>query len=154
VIKEKKRQVYWLRKSVVIPKKYSNEDLAVYLGKIWDVEATYFNGYKIGATGKGYPNFNSAWFWDRYYYIPSHIIKYDAVNVLSMRVFTNQIAFFNGKPFIADLESVRIFNFFQRFKAEYVPMGLGMLTFFLGLFALFQFVTNRRQLETLLLAIT
>jgi PAS domain S-box-containing protein len=154
VIKEKKQQVYWLRKSVVIPKTYSNEDLAVYLGKIWDVEETYCNGYKIGATGRLYPNFNSAWFWDRYYYIPPRIIKYDAVNVLSIRVFTNQIAFFNGKPFIADLESVRVFNFFQRFKAEYIPMGLGMLTLVLGLFALFQFITNRRQRETLLLAVT
>jgi methyl-accepting chemotaxis protein len=154
VIKEKKRQVYWLRKSIVIPKKYSDKDLAVHLGKIWDVEQTYFNGYKIGATGREYPNFNSAWFWDRYYHIPFQFIKFDGVNVLSIRVFTNQMALFNGKPFIADLETVRIFNFFQRFKAEYIPMGLGLLTFFLGLFALFQFLTSRKSPETLLLAVT
>lgn len=154
VIKEKKKRVYWLRKSVVIPKKYSERELAIHLGKIWDVEHTYFNGQKIGSTGRDYPNFNSAWFWDRYYYIPSSIIKYDAENLIAIKVFTNQIPLFNGKPFINDLEKIRIFNFYQRFKAEYVPMGLSLLTLFLGIFAFIKFLADRKSTETLLLSIT
>lgn len=80
VVEKKGRNTFWLRKTFVIPEGYKNQTLAVSIGKVWDVEKTYFNGVNIGSTGSEYPDFNSAWNQDRFYYIPSELIKYGEPN--------------------------------------------------------------------------
>ncbi len=150
---DKKRQVFWLRKKVLIPEKFTDGEIGLYIGKIWDADRTYFNGSCVGESGAEYPHFNSTWFYDRYYHIPSHLVKFGRENLIAVRMFSNQVALFNGRPFIAGLESVRVFNFFQRFKAEFVPIGMGMITLFIGLFAFANFLSDRRSRTTLVLAV-
>ncbi len=151
---EKKRQVFWLRKTFTIPEHLRGSELALQVGKIWDTDRVYFNGALIGASGRDYPDFNSAWFYDRHYLVPPECARPRGTNTVAIRVFTNQHALFNGAPFIAHREDVRAFSFLQRLKAEHVPMGLGFITLFVGLFALAQFFLDRRSKTVLLLAAT
>ncbi|GAA0489868.1 hypothetical protein GCM10008986_14720 [Salinibacillus aidingensis] len=82
----------WYRKSIYIPEEWEGYSLKMKLGRIDDVDATYFNGEKIGQsgtfpTGEGEEGMISAWDWDREYVIPSEKINYGAENVISIRVF-------------------------------------------------------------------
>ncbi|WP_408007442.1 glycoside hydrolase family 97 catalytic domain-containing protein [Pseudalkalibacillus sp. A8] len=82
----------WYRKTIDIPAEWEGHSLKVNLGKIDDVDATYFNGQKIAQsgefpTGEGEEGMISAWDWDREYEIPSEAINYGEKNVISVRVF-------------------------------------------------------------------
>ena len=118
VDREKKRQTIWLRNEVTIPGGLRGKDIAFFVGKIWDVEQTYFNGVKIGASGREYPDFFSEWNIFRYYHIPPDLVKFDEKNVIAVRMFTNQFALWNDEPFISTLKEVKITTFFKRLIAE------------------------------------
>ncbi|HOS40085.1 MAG TPA: methyl-accepting chemotaxis protein [Spirochaetota bacterium] len=151
---EKRRQHFWLRARVTVPAAWKGKELAVRLGKIWDTDRTYVNGRLVGATGSEYPDFNSAWFIDRTYFIPPDAVNYGGENVIAVRMFTDQNAMFNGTPLIAPAEPLRAYSFRKRFVAEYVPMGMGILTAFIGLFALTMYLFDRRSRLPLYLALT
>ncbi len=140
---QKKRQIFWLRREIILPEKFAGKDIAFFVGKIWDVEQTYFNGVKIGASGKEYPEFFSEWNFFRYYHIPPELIKQNDKNIIAVRVFTNQFALWNGRPFIAPLEEVKISTFFHRLGAEYLPLAFGLLTLLIALSSLMQFFIDR-----------
>jgi len=130
---DRKKQLCYLTKDVIIPEKYRNKNIAIYLGKIWDVEETYINGVKIGMTGSHYPNFHSDWNVAVYHYIPNQLIKYDQPNTIVIRQFTDQQLNFNGTPFIGIEYSVKKYTFYIRFMAEYLVMALGLLTLIFGI---------------------
>ncbi|MEJ5361228.1 MAG: methyl-accepting chemotaxis protein [Spirochaetota bacterium] len=140
---KKSKQYIWLRKSVVIPDSFKKYDIAFVLGKVWDVEQTYFNGYKIGSAGSEYPNFHSEWNSFRYYIIPSHAIKYNQVNIIAIRVFSNQNAEYNGIPLITTLANAKVINFYRSLLAEYIPLATSFITFLLGCIALFFYFKNK-----------
>jgi cephalosporin-C deacetylase len=82
----------WYRVTVTVPstlkevaKKYGGFDLV--LGKIDDVDFTYFNGELIGNLGVLPPKYKSAWDIDRVYRIPVSKIRWDQPNTIAVRVF-------------------------------------------------------------------
>jgi cephalosporin-C deacetylase len=82
----------WYRKNIVLDSKQmrravrSKGSLVIRLGKIDDADETFFNGVKIGATGKMPPQSESAWDVDRIYFIPKKLINWRKPNVLAIRV--------------------------------------------------------------------
>ncbi len=61
LFREQKKQAIWIRKTFVIPESMRNRDLAVYLGRVLEVEWTYLNGVNIGSSGYDYPHYFSSW---------------------------------------------------------------------------------------------
>ena len=143
VDREKKRQTIWLRRDVVIPEHFRDKDIALFIGKIWDVEQTHVNGVKIGSAGSEYPEFFSEWNFFRYYHIPPEIIKYGSSNTIAVRMFTNQFALWNDSPFISTTREVRTSTFWKRLVAEHIPMALGILTLLVAFASLLQFFIDR-----------
>ena len=78
----------WYRKGIKIPKQVKGKKIIVNLGKIKDVDETYFNGVLIGSTGGMPPGFESAADVARLYEIPEHLINFDGKNVLAVRVYS------------------------------------------------------------------
>ncbi|SDH99101.1 glycoside hydrolase family 97 catalytic domain-containing protein [Alteribacillus bidgolensis] len=82
----------WYRKTINIPAEWEGHPLKVTLGKIDDVDITYFNGEKIGQSGE-FPTdeegegMDTAWDQVREYEIPTEAIKYGQENEISIRVF-------------------------------------------------------------------
>jgi len=75
--------VIWFRKTVDIPKSW-NGDLILELGPIDDMDDSYFNGQKIGATDhEGFWNAN------RKYTIPAQFV-HPGKNLIAVRVIDNQ----------------------------------------------------------------
>lgn len=143
--KERKRQVVWIRKKFVIPESMKNIELALYGGKIWDVDQTYFNGETIGVTGAEHPDFYSAWNQDRQYHIPKSRIKYGEENIVAVRVYSNLKPLINGKPFIGEMRSVKTHSFWKSFFARYVPLATGLFTLLLGISSFVQFMMDRKD---------
>ena len=88
-----KDNVYaWYRITVRIPGSMKMEEkgngIKLHLGKIDDVDQTFFNGKLIGQTGSLPPSYESKWDADRVYIIPDSIINWDKDNVIAVRVFS------------------------------------------------------------------
>ncbi len=101
--------IAWYRAKIVIPASFrknyqKHEYLILRLGKVDDVDDTYFNGVKIGGeTG-----------WDLYrtYLIPTDLIKWDQENVLAIRVndFDGNGGMYGGRVKIADFRLENILS--------------------------------------------
>ena len=83
--------IAWYRKTIVVPsisKRQAKKSgsMVLKIGAIDDADETYFNGVKIGATGKFPPISESAWDIHRAYIVPYNLIRWDAPNVISVRV--------------------------------------------------------------------
>lgn len=79
------KSVGWYRVQVTLPPSLQGRDLVVSLGTIDDADESYFNGEKIGATGKFPPNDQSAWDVERNYLIPKSLVKKE--NTIAIRVY-------------------------------------------------------------------
>lgn len=82
----------WYRVTINIPsslkeiaKKYDGFNLI--LGKIDDVDFTYFNGRLLAKMGQLPPEYITKWDVDRDYRVPFSWIKWDQPNVIAIRVF-------------------------------------------------------------------
>lgn len=73
-----------LSKRIVMPESLRSEYFLLHLGKIGDADKTYFNNKLIGASGQFSPNEFSVWNKNRYYLVPSEIIKYNDVNEIKI----------------------------------------------------------------------
>ena len=151
--KNKTRKIIWLRKTFSVPIEWKNRDLALELGKLWDADNTYLNGIKIGSSGSEFPDFFSLWNYDRYYIIPDNALRFGETNVVAIRIFSNCLSFYDGKPFIGSVRSVRTYNFFQRLFAEYIVIALTVLSIFLGTISLVQYFTYREYILPLFYSI-
>ncbi len=81
----------WYRKKIIIPQEWKRNTrkaggLVLKLGKIDDADETFFNGIKIGSTGKMPPENVSAWDTEREYIIPYKLVKWNEVNTIAVRV--------------------------------------------------------------------
>ncbi len=76
----------WYRAFVVIPKEWSDSELSLSLGKIDDVDQTFFNGEKIGETGTFPPNSLTAWNQTRRYSVPASLVRPGQANLIAVRV--------------------------------------------------------------------
>lgn len=83
----------WYRREFELPASLENDRLILLMGRIDDLDEVYLNGEKIGRTGKIYSDpdqiylENDAWLRDRAYTIPAQYLKFDARNVLAVRVY-------------------------------------------------------------------
>ena len=147
------KQICWLYKEFTIPENFKGKELALFVGKVWDVTEVYFNGVPIGNSGSEYPNFHSDWNVALSFYIPRNLIKYGTANTIVIRQFTDQQLNFNGSPFIADISTVQSRTFSERFLAEYLVMSLGIMTLLFGLFLLIYYFYSQEK-DILVLLIT
>ncbi len=84
----------WYRLHIRIPKSvWENpsfkryRSLTVTLGRIDDVDRTWFNGRVIGSTGRFPDSYSPAYLTTRVYRIPAALLRPDADNVLAVRVY-------------------------------------------------------------------
>lgn len=77
----------WYRRSFKISADVETKGLYLKLGKIDDADETYFNGVKIGATGRMPPEYATGWDAWRIYRIPSELIRLGKRNTLAVRVY-------------------------------------------------------------------
>jgi len=73
----------WFRKVVELPASWSGKDLVLNLPPIDDYDVTYFNGAKIGSTGRETPN---SYMVPRKYIVPGSLV-HAGPNVIAVRVF-------------------------------------------------------------------
>lgn len=81
----------WYRTRVVIPEAWRNQELTdfltLFLGKIDDVDVTYFNGEQVGATGGFPPEYRTAYTWDRNYRVPLSLVRWGKSNTIAVRIY-------------------------------------------------------------------
>jgi beta-galactosidase len=77
----------WYRRTLAIPVELKGKDIYINVGKIDDVDETYFNGVKVGGLGSFPPNYVTAWDIIRHYKVPREIIHYGGNNSIAVRVF-------------------------------------------------------------------
>lgn len=77
----------WYRRDITIPLDLKGKDILINIGKIDDVDETYFNGVKVGGMGSFPPDYVTAWDRVRIYKIPREIIRYGEKNIIAVRVF-------------------------------------------------------------------
>jgi sialate O-acetylesterase len=73
----------WFRKEVNVPVSWAGKDLVLNLTAIDDFDITYFNGTKIGSTGRETPN---SYMVPRKYSVPGSLVRAGR-NVIAVRVF-------------------------------------------------------------------
>jgi len=73
----------WFRKEIELPASWAGKALVLKLTPIDDQDVTYFNGTKIGATGRETPN---SYMVPRRYVVPGSLVK-SGRNVIAVRVF-------------------------------------------------------------------
>jgi len=86
----------WYRKKFIMPEEYIGERLILLLGKIDDLDETFFNGMKIGETGRLYEEpfpvgFEDEWLVLRAYEIDENHIIYGGKNLIAVRVFDGML---------------------------------------------------------------
>ncbi|MDP3312098.1 beta-L-arabinofuranosidase domain-containing protein [Lutibacter sp.] len=80
----------WYRIRIVIPsslKSSKGKGIKLRLGKIDDVDQTFFNGKLIGQTGGFPPNYSTEWQTPRIYVIPQNEVQWDKENVIAVRIY-------------------------------------------------------------------
>ena len=73
--------VVWFRKTVTVPADWSGKELSLKVGKVDDVDVTYFNGEKVGEMGRGSKKVNV----QRDYKVPGTLVK-AGKNTIAVRV--------------------------------------------------------------------
>jgi cell division protein ZapA (FtsZ GTPase activity inhibitor) len=150
---EKKRQTIWLRTTFTIPPELRDRELALYLGKIWDADRTYLNGELVGSTGSEPPDYFAAWNFDRNYRLPASVLHRDKPNVIAVRVYTGQLALFNGQPLLGEAGDIAKHTFRAELKARYLALAGGVLTLIFGLISFIRFLFDHKDRPSLLYAI-
>lgn len=102
----------WYRLKIVIPASIKaaaekGHGIRLNLGKIDDVDQTFFNGQLIGQTGSLPPQYVTKWDAERNYVIPETAVLWDRENVIAVRVFSADIGgigMYDGKYHYAPLQ--------------------------------------------------
>ena len=95
----------WYRATFVIPSSYrkvarKNGGYLLNLGKVDDVDVTYFNGEMIGQTGELPPHFVTKYTAERSYIIRTGLIRWNKPNTIAVRVYdqTGNGGIYSGPP--------------------------------------------------------
>jgi signal transduction histidine kinase len=86
-----KRGIGWYRIHCIIPDAFRNIDPAILLGRIGDADEVYLNGLKIGSEGLISEQFVEASKIQRLYKVPREHIRFDADNVIAVRVLNTYL---------------------------------------------------------------
>ncbi len=80
----------WYRKTITVPASWEDyeADLLLPVGKIDDVDRTFFNGEAVGQSGS-FPadGFSTAWQKPREYTVPAETVNYGGENVIEIRIY-------------------------------------------------------------------
>jgi beta-galactosidase len=79
----------WYRRTIEIPKEMQGKTIFLNLGKIDDCDQTFFNGKRIGGTGRFPPRYATAWESTRLYKLDPKLVK-DGENVVAVRVYNGE----------------------------------------------------------------
>ena len=104
----------WFRRTIDVPDAWLGNDLYLSLGAITDFDDTYFNGKKIGFTGKETPDF---WAAPRKYVVPAALVR-PGRNVIAVRMFAHKTH--GGSCGRADEVYLSVIN-----KPRFQPLMLG-----------------------------
>lgn len=78
----------WYRVNVNVPGDWAKKSLFLYVEKVDNACETYFNGVKVGVSGKLPPNYESGLFGNQHrYVVPPEIVKTDGPNLVAIRVY-------------------------------------------------------------------
>lgn len=88
-----KENFIWFRIKVLIPSSMKGlaehgKGIQLYLGKIDDIDQTFFNGKLIGQTGSFPPAYLTQYQTNRQYVIPVNEVQWDKVNTIAIRVYS------------------------------------------------------------------
>ncbi len=110
----------WYRAKAVVPSALKNKaekygGLVLRLAKIDDADQTFFNGVQVGSAGQMPPDYVGRYDALREYRIPPELVRWDAENVIAVRVFDNGGGggIYGGMPSLtvkglADLLTIRL----------------------------------------------
>jgi len=139
----------WLKKEIIIPAKLKGRLLCLDMGRIATADETFFNGIKIGKTGRfpeknGLFNYYFSWLNNRRYFIPESLIKYNQKNSVAVRVYSHVISGINGSISINEYNN----NFFREatnsFHSTIIIASISLnIMFFLGIILLYIFQRKR-----------
>lgn len=149
----------WYRLHIKLPKEKPEDALAIELGWIDDVDATYLNGHLIGKTGE-FPegdstiNENHAYDRTRIYTIPIQFFNWgeDNDNVLAIRVNSmtyDTAGIYTGQQRIGSLNIIK--NHF--FNNAYIIVVFAALYIIVGLYHAFLYYKRPKTFENLFFAI-
>ena len=122
----------WIRKTVPVDRGLPFEDLGLILGRIGHADETYFNGTRVGATGKFPPGEFSMWNHPRYYVVPKSLIRFGGPNVIAVRIWYYGFCEVQGEMSLAGLDdwgrSRNLANFFL-VTLDYLIIAMGVPIF-------------------------
>ncbi|MCE5216705.1 hypothetical protein LLH03_06690, partial [bacterium] len=84
---DKMRAYGWYRQHFTPAQGFEGRDMILKLGIVDDVDETYCNGEKVGATGSLPPKSATAYNVDREYVIPARLLRYGQDNVIAVKAY-------------------------------------------------------------------
>ena len=126
----------WYRKQVIFDRHLAGQELVLVLGKIDDIDEVYFNGKKIGSTGR-FPGEryldrdNSFWNRERFYYIEPELIRWNQPNTIAVRVYDVWLegGIYDGPVGIATREEYEAYRRDRRHSARFKGESVGFIEF-------------------------
>jgi hypothetical protein len=82
----------WYRRTFTTEDLIDRDNLYLRLGYIDDCDEVYINGHLVGHHGWFPPNYETAYQYDRIYYIHEEYLNPEGVNTLAVRVYDSQMA--------------------------------------------------------------
>ncbi|HKI79090.1 MAG TPA: beta galactosidase jelly roll domain-containing protein [Ignavibacteriaceae bacterium] len=82
----------WYRVHFEYNRAMKDKFLYLNLGRVDDVDQTFLNGHLIGLMGSFPPNFQTAYYVSRRYYLPSEFLNSIGDNVIAVRIFDYQLS--------------------------------------------------------------
>ena len=79
----------WYRRTIDVPAAMQGKTILLNLGKIDDCDQTFFNGERIGATGRMPPHYATAWETQRLYKLDPKLVR-AGQNVVAVRVYNGE----------------------------------------------------------------
>ncbi len=133
----------WLR--LRLPAVPAGESVAVYLGKIAGAVEIYVNGSLIGTHGAMPPDFYYHEGTPKQVVLPAGILSASGGDVLAVRVFNESARFIVPEAFMGRPGSFDKLAFLTDFLGNTMYFVFSILSLFIGLFFLQQFVFQRKE---------
>ena len=80
----------WYRRKISVPADLRGKAVELIVGKVDDVDETFINGVKVGATGTVAPDYRGAYNELRHYPVPATLLKGDGSDVVAVRVYNGE----------------------------------------------------------------
>ena len=80
----------WYRRKFDVPAALRGQTVELVMGKVDDVDETFVNGVKVGATGTAAPDYRGAYNELRHYPVPANLLRGDGSDVVAVRVYNGE----------------------------------------------------------------